>query len=114
MPCDWLTEGEIQWRFLVAQLRGIQPVIEEQRLKLIDGLGARVNQILPFTDEYQNSFTKPHEVELRHLIFYKAQLALSPVEQQLLDQLYEARNDLSHLRVLSEEQINGIARLAGQ
>lgn len=112
--CDWLTEAEIQWRIHAAQLRGIQPVIEEQRLKLIDGLGVRVNRILPFDDEYHNTFTKPHEVELRHLVFYKAQLTLSTVEQQLLDQLYEARNDLSHLRVLSEEQITGIAKLAGK
>lgn len=112
--CDWLTEGEIQWRIHVAQLRSIQPVIEELRLKLIDGLGTRVNRILPFTDEYHNIFTRPREVELRHLVFYKGQLTLSTVEQQLLDQLYEARNDLSHLRVLSDEQIKRIARLVGQ
>jgi len=110
--CRWLGSDELQWRIHVAQLRGIQPVIEEQRLILIDSLGTRINRILPFDDEYQNHFTEPHEVELRHIIYHKGELSLSLSEQKLLDQLYTARNDLSHLRVLSQEQIKELALLS--
>ena len=112
--CRWLGDDELQWRIHVAQLRGIQPVIEEQRLKFIDSLGSRISRILPFDDEYQNHFSEPHEVELRHIIYHKGELSLSPSEQKLLDQLYTARNDLSHLRVLSKEQIKELALLAGR
>ena len=110
--CPWLEEDELQCRTHVAQLRGIQPIIEEQRLKFIDRLGSRINRILPFDDEFQNTFTLPHEVELRHMIYHKSELSLSHSEQMLLDQLYTARNDLSHLRVLSEKQIIELAELA--
>ena len=112
--CRWLEEEELQWRIHVAQLRGIQPVIEEQRLKFIDHLGGRIDRILPFDDEYQNHFSLPHEVELRHIIYHKGELSLSLSEQKLLDQLYIARNDLSHLRLLSEKQIMELAELAAR
>ena len=109
--CPWLEEDELQCRIHVAQLRGVQPIIEEQRLKFIDRLGSRIYRILPFDDEFQNTFTLPHEVELRHMIYHKSELSLSHSEQMLLDKLYTARNDLSHLRVLSEKQIIELAEL---
>ena len=112
--CDWLTAEELQKAVHIAQLRGIQPVIEEQRLAFIDRLGHRIDRILPFTDEYQSQFTKPQEVELRHLIYYRRDLSLSPEELELLNKLHDARNDLSHLHILTENVVKELAELSGR
>ena len=109
--CDWLSEDEILKAVHLAQLRGVQPVIEQQRLRFIAGLGSRIEQILPFEDEYSGRYTSPREVELRHLIFFRRDLSLTQAELSLLNQLYEARNDLAHLKILSEDMIKGLAAL---
>ena len=89
-------------------------MIEEQRLAFIDRLGHRIDRILPFSDEYQSQFTKPQEVELRHLIYYRHDLSLSPEELALLNKLHDARNDLSHLRILAESVVEELAELSGR
>lgn len=112
--CTWLSSSQMLQAVHLAQLRGIQPVIEVQRLRLIDSLGERLKKILPFTDERNGQFTKPQEVELRHLIYHKRELSLSPAEETLLDLLYAARNDLSHLKTLSEKAIADLDAAAGK
>ena len=112
--CNWFSESDLQQLIHVAQLRGIQPVIEEQRLKFIERLGNRINRIIPFTDEYNSVFSQPQEVELRHLIHYRNDLSLKPAESDELNRLYNARNDLSHLRILSDETIRELSRLANR
>lgn len=107
--CDWLTEQEVQSAVHLAQLRGVQPAIEAQRLRFIASLGRRIDAILPLTDEYGGQFTRPQELELRHLIYKRHELALSPAELALLNQLYDARNDLAHLKILPREAIEALA-----
>ena len=53
-------------------------------------------------------------MELRHLIHYRKDLNLSDKEAEILELLYEARNKISHLDLLSYELANRILEYAGE
>ncbi|MBQ8093871.1 MAG: hypothetical protein IJ242_09885 [Clostridia bacterium] len=108
--CDWASGEMVQQTVHLAQIRGILPMIEKQRLMFIDRLKKRINRILPFSDEYGNTFTQPHEVELRHLVHFRYELLLTEEESALLSYLYEARNELAHLRILQEDEIRQLSQ----
>ena len=99
--CNWLTIQQRQSGIHTAQVRVIEPCIEYGRHHLIKQLDNRLDKILPFDDEYGNRITRPIEVELRNLIYYRNELQLSTDEKKLLDMLYVARNKLGHLERLS-------------
>lgn len=103
--CNWLTGSQLVSGIHVAQVRGIQPYIEYGRFRLIETLGTRMNAILPFTDEYNVYFSKPIEVELRNIVFYRVELQLTDNENEILSILYNARNKISHLEILTLHEI---------
>ncbi len=112
--CTWLSEEESLTAVHAAQVKGIEPYIEYGRAYLISKLKNRISFILPFVDEYGSVFEKPVEVELRHLIHYRKDLNLSDKEAEILELLYEARNKISHLDLLSYELANRILEYAGE
>lgn len=101
--CTWLSEAERLTAIHAAQVKGIEPYVEYGRAFLIGKLQERLSRILPFEDEYGSVFEKPAEVELRHLIHYRKDLKLSDKEEEILELLYESRNRISHLDLLSYE-----------
>ncbi len=113
--CTWLGDAELGSSVHRAQIRYIEPLLETHRLQLIGELRARIGSLLPFTDDFGNTFTEPEEVELRHLVFWAGnrdpsrQLSLSAQEGRWLKVLYEARNDLAHLKNLTLDRIHAIA-----
>ncbi len=103
--CSDMKEALAISKVHTAQVRTIEPLIECGRFYVIDLLKDRISEILPFTDEYGTQFTKPIEVELRNLIYYSSRLRLSPGEYKEVDMLYRARNKISHLELLTYEEI---------
>ncbi len=100
--CPWLTAQQCTQAVYHAQLRIILPVIETERLYLIGALASPLRKLLPFMDEYLGTYQEPAQLELRHLVYFArhGEIHLTPEEEQRLNLLYEARNQLSHLDIL--------------
>ena len=88
-----------------AQIRTVEPLIQIGRLQLCEKYAVQISQILPFCDDYGTTIQEPYELELRHLWYRRSVLSLSTDDNNILRQLYEARNDLSHQRILSYQTI---------
>lgn len=85
-----------------AQIRTIEPLIQIGRLQLCAKYESDILSLLPFDDDYGTTIREPCELELRHLWYYKNELSLSASDSSRLRLLYEARNNLSHQRVLDD------------
>ena len=103
------SKDESQLKQLVcrAQTRSISPLIDIGRLKLIAIFGTRIANILPQKDDYGTEIADVNEVELRHLVYFSRNnlLAITPREKDVLYCLYNARNSISHLSLLSFDEI---------
>lgn len=110
--CQGVAEEKVIPRVHNAQVRIFEPMIEYGRGYLIGKLGARMNNILPFDDDYGTKFNRPMEVELRNLVYYRHQLDLSPEEKELMNLLHDDRNKLSHLELLSFEDVQKLVQEA--
>lgn len=108
--CKEMDEATVISKIHTAQVRIIEPLIEYGRVYLIGKLGSRVEDLLPFKDDYGSELTKPIEVELRSIIYYRFELNLNPEEKELANMLYEARNKISHLELLTFEEIQTIIK----
>lgn len=90
-----------------AQTRSISPLIDIGRLKLISILGPKIASILPQKDDYGTKIEDVNEVELRHLVYFSRNdlLTIPPKKESALYCLYNARNAISHLNLLSYDEI---------
>ncbi len=90
-----------------AQTRSISPLIDIGRLKLISIFGKQIAGILPQRDDYGTEIDDVNEVELRHLVYFCHHdlLTITPRVKNVLYVLYNARNDISHLKLLSYDEI---------
>ena len=104
-----VSEDDSQRKQLVcrAQTRSISPLIDIGRLKLISIFGTRIASILPQKDDYDTKIDDVNEVELRHLVYFSRNdlLPITPKEKEVLYSLYNARNAISHLKLLSYDEI---------
>lgn len=109
------SEADFQRKQLVcrAQTRSISPLIDIGRLKLISIFGARIEGILPQQDDYGTEIEDVNEVELRHLVYFSHSdlLNITPTEKDVLYSLYNARNAISHLNLLSYDEIQNLFRM---
>lgn len=96
-----------------AQTRSISPLVDIGRLRLISMFEKQIEKILPQQDDYGNEIVDVNEVELRHLVYFLGNdsLRATSVEKEMLNCLYEARNDISHLKLLSYERIQKLFQL---
>lgn len=108
-------EDDSQLKQLVcrAQTRSISPLIDIGRLKLISIFGTRIASILPQKDDYGTEIDDVNEVELRHLVYFNRNdlLPITPKEKEVLYSLYNARNAISHLNLLSYDEIQKLFRV---
>ena len=91
-----------------AQIRSIEPLIQLGRLQLCQKYHAEIQKILPFDDDYSTTVSDPCELELRHLWYRKSDIGFSKSDSELLKKLYDARNDLSHQRILAYPLISSL------
>ncbi len=108
-------EDDSQQKQLIcrAQTRSISPLIDIGRLKLISIFRTRIARILPQKDNYGTEIDDANEVELRHLVYFNRYdlLTITPKEKDILYCLYNARNSISHLNLLSYDEIQKLFRV---
>ena len=109
--CNEATVNKAVWN---AQIKAIYPLIEQQRLRIIERNLKGISGILPINDNYGNTYSRPEEIELRHLVYYTAsgEAFLSEADQKLLGILHPMRNKLSHLNLLDKDEVSLILSLS--
>lgn len=93
------------------QIQIFLPIIEEIRRQLIEKYADRISQLLPVQDEFKNKIEKPIDMELRHLKFYgsdKNTYFFSKGDKDWFDIAYNARNELSHLKLLNTQAMDSL------
>ena len=88
-----------------AQIRTVEPLIQIGRLQLCQHYARQIQAILPYKDDYGKTIEDASELELRHLVYLKRDLRLTQEDDRRLRQLYDARNDLSHQRILGYQTV---------
>ena len=95
------------------QIQFALPIVETVREKLIARNVEGLKKLLPKTDEFGKELDDPWDMELRHLHHYGGNVKLfSQADWDVLEQVYRARNDLSHLYILDRDQLDKIFSLA--
>lgn len=89
-----------------AQIKTIYPQVERYRQYFVDKYSKQIKKGLPIATRY-GEVDSPYEVELGTLVFMAGsrQIELSEKEYNKLKKNREARNKLSHLSVLSLDEI---------
>ena len=93
------------WR---AQVRAIYPYLEEYREQFVQKYWNAIDACLPIEAPYGECYTSPNDVGLGTLLHManENQVLISQQEYEMLKYFRNARNKLSHLDVLSMEEIN--------
>lgn len=95
------------------QIQFALPIVETVREKLIDQNLNALKKLLPVTDEFGKTLDDPWDMELRHLHYYGGnEKVFSSTDWDVLEVVYRARNDLSHLDTLESERLEKIFSLA--
>ena len=91
------------------QIQFALPIIETVRENLIEHNLHLLKRILPVTDEFGKDLNNPWDMELRHLHYYGGAARLfSQNDWDILELVYRARNDLSHLESIEVERLDKI------
>lgn len=95
------------------QIQFALPIVETVREKLIKRNSVELKKLLPVTDEFGKELRDAFDMELRHLHYYGGNVKVfSQSDWDILEMVYRARNDLSHLDILDREQLDKIFALA--
>ena len=83
------------------QTQFLLPSLEHIRSYLIEKNYLQLENILPKKDEFGKSLNEPYDMELRHLHHYGGGAQLFQYNDwELLEIAYDARNALSHLKII--------------
>ena len=94
------------------QIQFALPIVETVREKLIARNLNGLKELLPKTDEFGKTLDDPWDMELRHLHYYGGSVKLfSQSDWDVLEMVYRARNDLSHLDMIDKERLDKIFSL---
>ena len=94
------------------QIQFALPIVETVREKLIARNLNGLRELLPVTDEFGKALDDPWDMELRHLHYYGGNVKLfSQSDWDVLEMVYRARNDLSHLDMIDKERLEKIFAL---
>ena len=102
------SEDEITHCIWLAQIKTMYPIIETFRGKFIEKHAAIISAELPIASAYGELYTEPKDVELGTLIFMAGnrKIYLNSQEYDILKIYKDARNKLSHLTILSLQEIH--------
>ena len=93
-----LSDDRIQEAIWEAQIRFVLPITEKFRRYIIKKYEDTIVRCLPADDDFGNRLEVPQDMELRHLQHF-----LRGKDDDLFKVAYNARNDLSHLGILSSD-----------
>ena len=100
------TPEEVAHAIWLAQIKTVYPAIEEYREKFIDRHRSEIKKCLPVTSSYGEIYIEPEDVEIGTLLFMTGENFYLPYEEyQELKRFKNARNDLSHLKNLSFDEV---------
>lgn len=107
---------DIPWNAVKKAMRETQiqiflPLIEEIRQYLILRYAEKIKSLLPRRDEFGHDITDPKEMELRHLQYYgrkSVDAFFAPADDSWFKVAYNARNDLSHLKLLDRKTMDAL------
>jgi hypothetical protein len=101
------TADDVKHYVWQAQIRTIYPLLEEFREIFVSKHESAIEKELPITSSYGEIYDDPKDVELGTLVFMadNGRLQLKPQSYFKLKRFKEARNKLSHLDVLTEDEI---------
>jgi len=104
------TNEEISRYIWLAQIKTIYPLIEKFRGDFVDKYAEAIAKELPITSSYGEEYDDPKDVELGTLVFMadRGRLLLSSSTYHRLERFKDARNRLSHLGVLSFDEIQAL------
>jgi hypothetical protein len=97
-----------------AQIQTVFPIIEQERRKIIESYYHELLGILPVTDEFGKKLELPEDMELRHIRYYYLKINgsfRSNEDSNTFKLIYNSRNDLAHLNLLSGQDIKSIFEL---
>lgn len=104
-----LPDDRIQEDIWEAQIRFVLPITEKFRRYIIKKYEDTIIRCLPVDDDFGNRLEVPQDMELRHIQHFLRGEGISPLsgkDDDLFKVAYNARNDLSHLRVLSSDMLD--------
>ena len=94
------------------QIQFALPIVETVREKLIARNLIELKKLLPVTDEFGKTLDNPWDMELRHLHYYGGNVKVFlQSDWDVLELVYRARNDLSHLDTIDKERLERIFAL---
>lgn len=101
-------EAALSRILLETQMQHVLPIIESIRRYLIEKYDLAIQKILPEKDDYGKELNVPIELELRHLHYHskKQEIIFREEDYRWLDIAHTARNEISHLKLLSTEQLD--------
>ncbi|AIQ47764.1 hypothetical protein R70723_19095 [Paenibacillus sp. FSL R7-0273] len=102
---------QILWE---AQIQTVFPIIEQERRKIIESYYHELLNVLPVTDEFGRKIELPEDLELRHIRYYYLKINggfKSNKDNNTFKLIYNSRNDLAHLNLLSGQVIKSIFAL---
>ena len=105
-----------------AQLRYIMPELESARLnfciKVKNGLSKNTLPYFETINGTRYEYQRSEELEFRHLVFFSHKvnpcLTLTMDEWDQLEVLYNARNDLAHLRKLEVNRLRDVKKICDE
>lgn len=114
--CSMLPEDMVRHAIWETQIQIFLPVIEKIRRYLITKYADEIKDLLPQKDEFNHEIKEPSDMELRHLQFYgrgKYNNFFDHGDDDWFTAAYNARNDLSHLKLLDRETMDYLLDLEG-
>ena len=117
--CTWLSAQQVTDLEYKAQLRYIMPELESARLNFCRKIKSGLSQkALPYSERISGTeyvYNRVEELEFRHLWFFHRKvnpcLTLPQDEKDQLEVLYNARNDLAHLRKLDVQRLIDVKKI---
>lgn len=102
-------QREAEHGIWLAQIKTIYPVLEEFRGKFVEQYQEEIKGVLPMPSSW-GMYEEPGDVELGALVYLAEHgtLQIPSGEYHQLKKFRDARNKLSHLNTLSEEEIRGL------
>ncbi len=109
--CNTLSEDQIHQAIWETQIQIFLPIIEKIRRYLITKYADDIRVLLPQKDEFNHEIKEPSDMELRHLQFYcrgNGNNFFVHGDNGCFTVAYNARNDLSHLKLLDMKTMNDL------
>lgn len=105
-----VTEEEMQERLWEAQIKMIFPLIERHRNIIVHKYSKQLNILLPINAAYGETFTEVTDVELGTISYLLAinKIEMSSEDVNKVSKLKKARNELAHIKVVSQEDVEEI------